>query len=108
MPTKGQQQKIDFTVSRDNLYREESFTDIKVAAIRKLTPIKPDGTEDGRRGPIFMGQSQLLTPDGPVMLQSILQANNLEEAMDKFPAAMQSEMDKMINEIQQKKAAESS
>ncbi|MBW1694849.1 MAG: cytoplasmic protein, partial [Deltaproteobacteria bacterium] len=36
--TSDAQQQIDFTVSRDNLYREESFTDIKVAAIRRLVP----------------------------------------------------------------------
>ena len=26
-----------------NLYREESFTDIKVGSMRKLTPVKTDG-----------------------------------------------------------------
>jgi hypothetical protein len=33
MPSNDQQREIDFTVDRNNLYREESFTDIKVAAI---------------------------------------------------------------------------
>ena len=46
MPSNDPQQTIDFTVDRNNLYREESFTDIKVAAIRRLTPVKPDGTVD--------------------------------------------------------------
>ena len=31
-----QGQKIDFTVDKNNLYREESITDIKVASIRRL------------------------------------------------------------------------
>ena len=52
---------IDFTVNRNNLYREESFTDVRVAAIRRLTPVNPDGSEDDSRDPIFMGQSQLET-----------------------------------------------
>jgi len=93
---------IDFTVNRNNLYREESFTDVRVAAIRRLTPVNPDGSEDDSRGPIFMGQSQLMTPSGPIMLQSLLDAKTFEESMEKFPAAMQKEMNKVVAEIKEK------
>ncbi|MBU0987660.1 MAG: cytoplasmic protein [Proteobacteria bacterium] len=103
MPDQDQPPKIDFTVTRDNLYREESFTDVKVAAIRRLVPVKPDGSKDDSRDPIFMGQTQLMTPDGPFMLQSLLQAKTLEGAMDEFPAVMQGEMDKAMAEVQKKK-----
>ncbi len=102
MPNNDQHGVISFTVDRNNLYREESFTDIKVAAIRRLTPVKPDGSEDKSRDPIFMGQTQLMTPSGPVMLQSLLGVNNLEKAMEKFPAAMQKEMDKVVDEANKK------
>jgi hypothetical protein len=98
MPSNDQQREIDFTVDRNNLYREESFTDIKVAAIRRLTPIKPDGSDDKSRDPIYMAQTQLMSPSGPVVLQSILDAGTLEQAMDRFPKAMQKEMDKVIEE----------
>ena len=37
-------------VDRDHLYREESFTDLKVATIRRLVPIKPDGSENPHLG----------------------------------------------------------
>jgi len=93
---------IDFTVNRNNLYREESFTDVRVAAIRRLTPVNPDGSEDDSRDPIFMGQSQLMTPSGPIMLQSLLDAKTFEESMEKFPAAMQKEMNKVMAEIKEK------
>ncbi len=96
MPSNDPQQKIDFTVDRNNLYREESFTDIKVAAIRRLTPVKPDGSDDESRNPIYMAQTQLMSPSGPVLLQSILDARTLEQAMERFPNAMQKEMDKVI------------
>ena len=96
MPSNDAQQKIDFTVDRNNLYREESFTDIKVAAIRRLTPVKPDGSDDEGRNPIYMAQTQLMSPSGPVLLQSILDAGTLEQAMERFPKAMQKEMDKVI------------
>jgi len=102
MPSSDQQQQIDFTVERNNLYREESFTDIKVAAIRRLIPVKPDGSNDNSRTPIFMGQTQLITPKGPVMLQSLLNAKTIEEAMDEFPAAMQDQMDKMVADAMEK------
>jgi len=96
MPSNDPQREIDFTVDRNNLYREESFTDIKVAAIRRLTPVKPDGSDDESRDPIFMAQTQLMSPSGPVLLQSILDAGTLEQAMERFPNAMQKEMDKVI------------
>ena len=106
MSIQDQQQKIDFTVDPTNLYREENFTDIKVAAIRRLIPVKPDGSDDASRSPIFMGQTQLITPSGPVMLQSLLTAKTIEEAIDQFPTAMQLQMDKMIAEAQKKQAEE--
>jgi hypothetical protein len=105
MPSNDPQREIDFTVDRNNLYREESFTDIKVAAIRRLTPVKPDGSDDESREPLFMAQTQLMSPSGPVLLQSILDAGTLEQAMERFPNAMQKEMDKVIekNEKEQGK-----
>ena len=108
MHSDDQQSKIDFTVDRNNLYREESFTDIKVAAIRRLTPVKPDGAIDDSRNPIFMGQTQLMTPSGPIILQSLLDAKTFEGAMEKFPAAMQKEMDKVVEEDKKKQQKEES
>jgi len=106
MASEDLQNKIDFTVDQSNLYREDSVTDIKVAAIRRLTPIKADGSDDDSRDPIFMGQTHLISPSGPILLQSLLEARTLEEAMEKFPAAMQTEMEKAIAEAEQKSAKE--
>jgi len=106
MASEDLQNKIDFTVDQSNLYREDSVTDIKVAAIRRLTPIKADGSDDDSRDPIFMGQTHLISQSGPILLQSLLEARTLEEAMEKFPAAMQTEMDKAIAEAEQKSAKE--
>lgn len=106
MPTENRQNKIDFTVDQNNLYREDSVTDIKVAAIRRLTPIKADGSDDDGRDPIFMGQTQLISPSGPILLQSLLDARTLEEAMEKFPAAMQTEMEKAMAEAEKNQKGE--
>ncbi len=45
----------EIKVDRSNLYREESFTDLKVATIRRLSPIKEDGSPDSERPPLFTG-----------------------------------------------------
>ena len=46
MNEKAQEKKIDFSIDKNNLHREEAITDLKVGSIRRLIPIKPDGTED--------------------------------------------------------------
>ncbi len=96
-----QAQEMDFTVDKDNLYREESVTDLKVAAIRRLVPIKADGTDDESREVIFVGHTQLMTSEGPVPLQAKLEATSLDDAMNKFPGAMKAAMSEMAERIQQ-------
>jgi len=49
-----------------------------------------------------MAQTQLMSPSGPVLLQSILDAVNLEQAMERFPEAMQKEMDRIAAEQKKK------
>ena len=92
--------QIDFTVDLDNLYREESITDLKVASIRQLSPIKPDGSDDPSRTPIFVGSTQLMTPEGPLPLQAKLMANNINEAFAEFPGAMDAALSEMVEKIQ--------
>lgn len=92
---------IDFSVDKANLYREESITDLKVASIRRMVPVKPDGSDDPARSPIFVGSSQLMTPEGPLPLQARLQANNLSEAFEAFPGAMRQALDEVIVQLQQ-------
>ena len=42
-------QNINFSIDKNNLYREESLTDLKVGSIRRLIPLKSDGNADDRR-----------------------------------------------------------
>ena len=96
----GQDQNIEFIIDKENLYREESFTDLKVGSIRRLVPVKPDGTDDPGRTPIFVGNTQLMSPDGPMPIQSKLSANTIEEAMDVFPEAMKQALGELVDRIQ--------
>lgn len=97
----NQEQKIDFSVDMNNLYREENITDLKVASIRKMIPVKPDGTKDEGRTELFFGHSQLMSPQGPVPLQAPLQANNLQEAFAVFPQAMKKTLNEMVERAKQ-------
>jgi hypothetical protein len=101
-----EQANIDFKVDKDNLYREEAVTDLKVASIRRMIPVTADGSDDPSRSPVFFGHTQILTPQGPVPLQARLMANNLTEAIAAFPDAMEREMAQMIEQLQKMQAEE--
>ncbi len=73
-----------------NLYREESFTDMKAGSLRRLVPVKADGTDDPSRVPIFSVATQVMTPGGVLPLSAeVAGAKTLAEAVAKFPEAIQ-------------------
>ncbi len=89
---------MDLTVKQDNLYLEEAFTDLNLASIRRLTPVKPNGLKDKNRKAIFVGHTQLMTPQGPLPIQCKLEAKNLKEAMETFPETMRKAVENMLEE----------
>ncbi len=103
MPNDNISSEIDFKIDENNLYREESFTDMKVGAIRRMTPVRADGGNDKSRAPVFIGSTQLVTPEGPLPLQAMLSANNFREALEAFPKAMKEAMNKTIEQLKQMK-----
>jgi hypothetical protein len=92
-----------------NLHREEVFTDMKVGTIRRLTPVTIDGNADPARPVRFYGQTHVMSRAGLLPLEFEIEAANLNEATQKFPAAMQQALDEMIAEAQamQREAASS-
>jgi len=93
--------KTDFIPDGKNLYREETITDLKVAAIKIMVPVKLDGSDDDSRTPIYIGNTQLMSPDGPLPLQAPLEAENLEEALAAFPEAMRQALAEMVEKIKE-------
>jgi hypothetical protein len=75
-------------IDGSNLWKEENFTDLKVGSIRKMTPIKPDGTEDESRKPTFSATTNIMTPGGALPVSGEIEAGNLAEAIEKFPEAI--------------------
>ena len=91
----------DIKVDRANLYREESFTDLKVATIRRLSPVKEDGSADASRPSLFTGETTLMSDRGPLPIQCPIEAKDLNEAMDKFPEAVQAAVEKLIEQARE-------
>jgi hypothetical protein len=83
----GTEKKVKF--NQQNLHQEEVFSDLTIGSIRRLTPVKANGELDKTRPILFVGQSQIYTQQGPMPIQFPIDAKNLQQAMDKFPAAME-------------------
>ncbi|TAK52990.1 MAG: hypothetical protein EPO25_12105 [Gammaproteobacteria bacterium] len=83
------------------LYREEVFTDQRVGTIRRLSPVRSDGSDDPTRPVLFIGQASVLTPMGQLPLSFELQATNLGEAAAQFGPAAQIAIEEAAREIQE-------
>lgn len=86
----------EIKVDQRNLYREEVFTDLKIATIRQLTPVLPDGQKDEKRKVLFFGQTQMMTPGGSLPVQFEIEAKTLKQAMEMFPDAVQKAVQELV------------
>lgn len=75
--------------NQQNLHQEEVFSDLTTGSIRRLSPVKQNGEPDKTRPILFVGESQIYTQQGPMPVQFPIDAINLQQAMDKFSAAME-------------------
>lgn len=91
----------DFTVDTANLYREETITDFKIATIKVLCPIHLDGTPDESRTKRYFGETQMVSPEGPIPVRSMLPATSLEEAAQAFPKAMEKALASLVEQVKQ-------
>jgi len=91
----------DIQIDRNGLYREELITDRKAGSIRRLLPITADGAHDETRAVVYSGQTQLLTPGGVLPLAFEIDAASLEQAIERFPAAMHVALEQAIEEARE-------
>ncbi len=98
----------EMKLDAENLYREESYTDLKVGSIRILRPVKTDGSDDSDREMIFTGETQLMTQMGMVPVHCKIDAKNLGEAIDQFPAAVTKAVERMVEEAKEMQRQEAS
>lgn len=79
----------DVQMDAANLYREESYTDLKAGTMRKLVPVKADGSDDPAREPIFTAATQVMTPGGVLPLSGEVEgAKTLADAVAGFAPAI--------------------
>lgn len=88
-------------MSADSLYREDVFTDQRVGTVRRLTPVKSDGSDDPERQVLFIGQATVMTPVGSIPLSFELNAKTLSEAVAQFGRAAQQAVDEAARELQE-------
>ena len=103
-----QTEAFNLSVNRSNLFKEESFTDLRACTIRQLSPVNPDGSPDKGRKIIYVGQTHVVTPAGSLPIQSVIQAKDLQQAFKKFPETMKAAMDSLIEEAKKAQQQEQS
>jgi hypothetical protein len=83
------------------LYREEMFTDRKVGAIRRLTPVTSDGSADATRPVLYIGQAEIMTNMGPVPINFEIEGKSLGDAVDGFASAAAVAIERTVQQIQE-------
>jgi hypothetical protein len=94
---------VDTEIEMDGaqLYQEDVYTDRKIGTIRRLTPVKSDGSPDPGRPVLFAGQTQILTAGGMLPLAFEIDATSLAEATNKFGAAAKVALEETVRELQE-------
>jgi hypothetical protein len=101
MATRPDQTTAELKVDPAALYQEEIFTDRRVATIRRLTPVKKDGSRDSARAVLYMGETQVLTPAGALPIGFEIGAASLEEAAEKFGQLAREAIERTVKELQE-------
>ena len=98
----------DIQVDAENLYREETFTDLRIATLRRLTPIRSDGSDDSSRPVRFIGETQLMSARGLLPVSAPIEAATLDEAIAQFPEAINQAVERLIEEAREMQRQEAS
>ena len=83
------------------LYQEEMFTDRKVGAIRRLTPVTGEGTVDTTRPVLYVGQAEIMTNMGPVPINFEIEGQTLGDAVAGFAPAAAAAIERTVQQIQE-------
>ena len=85
----------------DSLFLEEVFTDRRVGTIRRLTPVKGDGTPDSARAVTYIGETQIMTSVGALPINFEIDAKNLGEAAAKFGPEAKDAIERTVRDLQE-------
>jgi hypothetical protein len=85
----------------EGLYQEDNFTDRRVGAIRRLAPVRADGSPDPSRPVLFIGQAEIMTNMGPVPISFEIEGQTLADAVIGFAPAAQAAIERTVQQIQE-------
>ena len=108
MSADGPKPLSEIRVDRNDLYREEVYTDLKIASIRVLTPVGTDGQIDTSRPVLYTGETQLMSQMGPVPVHAPIEATSLDDAIEKFPEAVNQAIERLMEEAREIQRREAS
>ncbi len=92
-------EEVDASMDKNDLYREEVFTDRRVGSIRRLMPVDANGNPDTQRATTYVGQAQVMTPAGALPLNFEIPATTLEQALQGFAQAANQAMEETMQEL---------
>lgn len=104
----AEERDVEAQMDIENLYQEEMFTDRRVGAIRRLTPLKSDGSRDSARPIVFLGQAEIMTNMGPVPINFEIEAADLGAAVAGFAPAAQVAIERTVQQIQEMRRQQAS
>jgi hypothetical protein len=90
----------DPSIDPATLYLEEVFTDRRVGTIRRMTPVKGDGTRDPAREITYVGETQVMSTVGALPIVFEIDATSLEDAATKFGPLAKDAIEKTVRELQ--------
>jgi hypothetical protein len=108
MSANNQSLQGDLRVDAAHLYREDVYTDLQIATLRRLTPVKADGTDDASRPVLFVGETQIMSQVGAVPVSARIDAKDLGEAIAKFPDAIRAAIEQIVEEAREMQRREAS
>lgn len=92
----------------EGLYQEDNFTDRRVGAIRRLSPVRADGSADPSRPVLFIGQAEIMTNMGPVPISFEIEGQTLADAVIGFAPAAQVAIERTVQQIQEMRRQQAS
>ena len=98
----------EITVDVENLHREEVFSDLQAASVRRLTPVKADGSTDTSRDVIYIGETNLMTQMGPLPVQFPIEAKSLDDAFSQFAEGVKGAIERLNERAKEMVREESS
>ena len=104
----AEERSQDSQMDAEGLYQEDNFTDRRVGAIRRLSPVRADGSADPSRPVLFIGQAEIMTNMGPVPINFEIEGQTLADAVIGFAPAAQVAIERTVQQIQEMRRQQAS